>query len=211
MFAARSCWPLRRGRSTVHTVFYTTKMTSTTPAEPPERLSLGQPVPVASHIVPISTQGGPSHSAAGTSLVNPVSLALSLPHSSHSVPVSQVDAQALNYLTLEMPHVLRASTRKSAKRRRQGLLQMKEEGFDVDVSELRATNYVTTNVIQACQEIDEEVIKKLEVIGSHVGASFIERCVLVWLPRCCLCIILLQIGAGPTTVCNHSRCSEIHL
>lgn len=174
-------------------------MDASTSHEPPQRLSLGQPIPMTAHVVPAagtaSTSSGSAAASTGTaaaagaassssssSLINPTSLALSLPHSAHSVPVPLVDAQALHYLTLEMSHALRASAQRSARRRRRGLAMMQEAGFDVDPVDFAASSDASQQQqqqgVQTLEDSDgdeTEVIKRLEAIGSHVGATFAER------------------------------------
>lgn len=161
-------------------------MTSKAQITPPERVSLGQAIPVPTHVLPshasssqsnlsgttTSSQGlggvGASSSSSSSSLVNPTTLALSLPHSSQSLPVIHVDSQALHYLTLEMPNALRAGAKKSLRRRKQGVASLKEAGFSVD-GLLGSTN------VNPSEELESEVIKRLETIGSHVGANFAEK------------------------------------
>lgn len=147
-------------------------MANATSAEPPTRLSLGQPVPIASHFIPTNSTHGSSSSSANvnatassSSLVNPTSLALSLPHSDHSVPISHVDVQSLHYLTIEMPNVLRNSARRNVKKRKRVIEEMQEAGLSVE----------GLTISTGQQNEDEEVIKRLEAIGSHVGATFVER------------------------------------
>ncbi|UZJ54318.1 hypothetical protein CBS101457_003638 [Exobasidium rhododendri] len=150
---------------------------------PPERVSLGQTVPVPSHVLPshatisqtslngATSSQGPSSSHSGpqsSSLVNPTTLALSLPHSTQSLPIIQVDSQALHYLTLEMPNTLRAGAKKSLRRRKRGVASLREAGFNVD-GMLGPADATTP------EELEGEVIIRLEAIGSHVGANFAER------------------------------------
>ncbi|PWN36580.1 uncharacterized protein FA14DRAFT_4348 [Meira miltonrushii] len=136
-------------------------MANATSPEPPTRLSLGQPVPIASHFVPTSSTHSSSSSAnnanataSSSSLVNPTSLALSLPHSDHSVP-----------LMIEMPNVLRNSARRNLKKRKRVIEEMQEAGLSVE----------GLTVSAGPQNEDEEVIKRLEAIGSHIGSTFVER------------------------------------
>lgn len=161
-------------------------MTTKPQPAPPHRVSLGQPIPVSTHFQPShasisqSSLGGTAASqavgagtssqstSASSSLVNPTSLALSLPHSNQSLPLIHVDAQALHYLTLEMPNALRSSARRSMRRTKLGVASLKEAGFSVD-------GLLSSTSLSPSEELEEEVIKRLEVIGSHVGANFAER------------------------------------
>ena len=155
-------------------------------AAPPHQVALGQPITIATHALPShastsqtslsasagavagSSQNAANSTSSSSSLVNPATLALSLPHSNHSIPIIHVDSQALHYLTLEMPNALRASTRRSLNRRKRGLQSLKDAGFNVDSSLIREG-------VAARAEEEDEVIKRLEMIGSHVGANFAER------------------------------------
>jgi hypothetical protein len=162
---------------------------------PPERMSLGQNIPIPGHFIPsfssssssqttvgntAGSQGvtsgvnSSSHAlnsspAASSSLVNPATLALSLPHSTQSLPITHVDSQALHYLTLEMPDALRSGVKRSLRKRKQGVKSLQEAGFSVDglLGSLPG--------VSPADELESEVIKRLESIGSHVGANFAER------------------------------------
>lgn len=162
-----------------------------TAASPPQQISLGQTIPIPTHALPFhatssqsSLSGATGSHSSGTgsvaassnaassssSLVNPTTLALSLPHSNQSVPIIHVDSQALHYLTLEMPNALRASTRKSLRRKRKGLASLKEAGFSIEGLLPPEGTTSTTE-----EEEEEELVRRLEMIGSHVGANFAER------------------------------------
>lgn len=153
--------------------------TKTAGSSSTQHVALGYPISIPSHSLPSlssssqtgvnagpSTQGGTASTSSSASIVNPNTLALSLPHSNQSVPIIQVDAQSLHYLTLEMPKTLRASTKNNIRKRRKGIKQLSEAGFSVDG---------LTSDLSEADEIEDEMIKRLETIGSHVGANFAER------------------------------------
>lgn len=144
-------------------------------------MSLSQLIPSASHVVPGAggAQAANTAASSSSSLVNPSSLALALPHSSHSVSVPLVDVQALQYLSLEMPHALRAGAQRSARRRRRGLAMMREAGFDIDPADFEDDGIASQLQVNGDHGVsgdsDADVIARLEAIGSHVGATFAER------------------------------------
>ena len=54
------------------------------------------------------------------------------------------------------------------RRTKLGVASLKEAGFSVD-------GLLSSTSLSPSEELEEEVIKRLEVIGSHVGANFAER------------------------------------
>jgi hypothetical protein len=64
-----------------------------------------------------------------------------------------------------MPHALRSGARRSNRKRKEVIAQMRQAGMNVD----------GLNAAQAAYDEDEEVIRRLEAIGAHAGTTFVER------------------------------------